>query len=1201
MGFSHVGMPEESEKESTNESCCTSCSNAVVGFFPKCFKMYSSCLSGSSVVAPILITVGVIVLSVIAAGISQGSLETDLNEIWIPKDSRIQGERDFNIDNYGGGSYLEMVVLTDKDKTRNTVNTATQLNAFAHVMRGYQDQNEVCEDETVTNSREPTFTATTSTGSQTFHLSDFCSQIQVPASLAPCTACTVATGTARDLAYLSSSGGLPIAWGYAALARCNWANRASTTVQGQPGVMLPTASPHAAYGVHPAWAMSGMSDWSLDATWGIDRYPCHTANILKAFREGDIGYPACMRLLEKDRGNFAAGGFTTAAAAGLVFGTADANFFFTAQTGCIDGSPAVGFDGMPAGTSVKDLWTTHLSHPLVGKAAIATQTATTWASLLTTYNSAFYVFGFRHKTSYAALAYGSTDDGAAAIASFLSTAIDNHEMTTMECLQTPFIYNGVARGTCPCIISETTLPLPEELMISTDRTVVNGATTRFGGFRSSTIISAIDATNHVTRLKAKGVETSEERGDLLEKWENTLFDYLNPFWDATDTNFAAGGQYAETNVDFFMTKLSLEDQLRETGEFKNSAMLILIGFGLLIVFAQAWYFSCHPKFKGASVVVFSGIICVALGVMGGYGSLGWMGFKYSVTSPVVALVGLGLGCDDLFVILNAYFACWCRGLKADEVLTESFMQAGPSVVITTLSNIVGFAIGAVMDIPAVRQFCIQMAITCFLTLLGMLVIVMPVLVIHANCVADSIEESDKKNLDTHNEGKSEHNLLGFTQLAVVNFYVPCLSNIAVKIAILVIWLACTGLAIWGCTEIDLGLSIADVSESGSYQYDFSKANEQFAGYPASVIARQSTWNSATIQQASMNQDIVLQTSPWISDTIKLWTTNWLGNKTSTSLIGFAYENNVTTDSSTPNLYTGEYLYTKGASGLSLFDQWMAVAGWQVSDSLVCHTTQTSGIPCQCTNSSEPDRRVIVASHLFTLKGIENTRDFVSSIENTMQLADDSNRDGNDAYVYGSTYLYWEQYIGIEARLYTLCAICVAGIVATTMLVEFSFLVALLMLLLLSSFAIEMVGCIVLLDLRLNAFSLVNVVVSIGFAVEYMVHLTHSFMVATGTREERVKEALTQIGATTFAGSLTAFLATFALASAVGLFNGMAVWPVILSLVGPDSSTAVPAEVPPPVADEMMSTNALAPKVDPIEVKVELKEVFQEQPDQQEQV
>merc|ERR1712166_564140 len=193
---------------------------------------------------------------------------------------------------------------------------------------------------------------------------------------------------------------------------------------------------------------------------------------------------------------------------------------------------------------------------------------------------------------------------------------------------------------------------------------------------------------------------------------------------------------------------------------------------------------------------------------------------------------------------------------------------------------------------------------------------------------------------------------------------------------------------------------------------------------------------------------------------------------------------------------------------------MAVAGWQVSDSLVCHTTQTSGIPCQCTNSSEPDRRVIVASHLFTLKGIENTR----------QLADDSNADGNDAYVYGSTYLYWEQYIGIEARLYTLCAICVAGIVATTMLVEFSFLVALLMLLLLSSFAIEMVGCIVLLDLRLNAFSLVNVVVSIGFAVEYMVHLTHAFMVATGTREERVKEALTQIGAATFAGSLTAFLA-----------------------------------------------------------------------------
>merc|ERR1712166_1093557 len=483
---------------------------------------------------------------------------------------------------------------------------------------------------------------------------------------------------------------------------------------------------------------------------------------------------------------------------------------------------------------------------------------------------------------------------------------------------------------------------------------------------------------------------------------------------------------------------------------------------------------------------------------------------------------------------------------------------------------------------------------------------MPVLVIHANCVADSIEESDKKNPDTQNEGKSENNLLGLTQFAVVNFYVPCLSNMAVKIAILMSWLACTALAIWGCTEIDLGLSIADVSESGSYQYDFSKANDLFSGYPGEVVSRQSTWNSATIQQASLNQDLVLQTSPWVSDTNKLWTTNCLGNR-SQSLIGFAAVMNLATDGSTPSAATGEQLYTKNpANGLSLFDQWTAISGTLFSDFLVCHTSQTSGIQCPCTNTSEADRRVIVASHVFTFKGLSTTRSFVSSIENTRELIDGSNADGNDAYVYGLVTLYWEQYIGIEARLYTLCAICVAGIVVTTMLVEFSFLIALLMLLLLSSFAIEMVGSIVLLDLRLNAFSLVNVVVSIGFAVEYMVHLTHSFMVATGTREERVKEALTQIGAATFAGSLTAFLAilpllfssvplfkdyyfaTFALASAVGLFNGMAVWPVILSLVGPDSSTAVPqtTEVPPP-ADETMTTNALTPKVD--EISVELKE------------
>lgn len=1141
-------------------TCSTRCKATIAGFLPECFRLYRSWLRKSSPVAPVSILIGILVLTAIAAGTYRGELETQLNEIWIPEDSRIQGERDFYTAHYGGDSSLELVILTDKNKVRNAVNTATHLSALEYLTRGWQDQNESYQDQIVTNAREPMFAVDTRTGVSVFRASDFCERPQVPASLAPCPDCD-----SSPLAYLTSSGGLPLAWGYAALSRCNWDNRASTTAQGAPGVMLPAGSPHVALGVAATWAQTGVSDWSLTRSWGIDRYPCKSASILKAFKEGNAGYPACLRILEKDRGNFAQGGFAAAVAAQLVFGTSDANYFFAPQTGCIDGSPVIG-------QSVKDQWVAHLT--LAGKAMTASATSTVWANLLRSYTTAFYVFGYRHKTSFLALAHGSTDDGAAAIASFISTSIGNHEMDTLTCLSTKFEYAGVTRGRCPCIINEQTLPLPEELMLSTDRTVVDGATTRFGGFRLSTTVAATDAINHAARLRAKGVETTGERQKLLEKWETVLYEYLAPFWDGTDANFATGGKYQDSNVNFFMSKKSLSDQLRETGEFRNSAMLILIGLGLLLVFAVVWYHPCDTTCSEASVITVVSITCVSLGVMSGYGSLGWMGFKFSVTSPVVAVVGLGLGCNDMFVCLNCYLGGLTNGLSAHEAIRALFAHAGPSIVVTTLSNGVGFAIATVMDIPAVRQFCIQMGITCVLVLYAMLSIVMPMLVMHAQFIATDTDGAATTELDhpsAPHKAAPRKSLLGLTQLAITDWYVPCYSHTSFRAVGLLVWMLSTGLGIWGCTQLDIGLSIADVSRSGSYQHDFGRANNLFSGYTAWVVARQPTWDSAVTQQASLDQDVVLQKSRWVSDTNKLWTTSWLGNRTQ-SLIGFAHAQGLTEDASTANGVTGENLYAVGPSGMSLFDQWLAVSGTSYTDFLVCHTTLTSGIPCLCTDRSEPQRRIVVASHMCTLRGLKTTRDYVASIEDTRELLDDSNGDGNDAYIYGLVTLYWEQYIGIELRLITLCAVCIAGIVATNMLLEQSLTIALLMALLLTSFAVQVAAGIALLSLRLNAFSLVNVVVSIGFAVEYTVHLTHAFMRATGSRQERTQHALIQVGAATLAGAFTTFLAilpltfsavplftdyyfaTFAMASLIGLFNGMVVWPIFLAIFGPESST-----------------------------------------------
>ncbi|VDK88918.1 unnamed protein product [Litomosoides sigmodontis] len=333
-----------------------------------------------------------------------------------------------------------------------------------------------------------------------------------------------------------------------------------------------------------------------------------------------------------------------------------------------------------------------------------------------------------------------------------------------------------------------------------------------------------------------------------------------------------------------LSSTSLEDMLKEFSQFKF--FVIFIGYFLMrrelqFVYAgwsqlnwDGWWLAVNSS-VGLSIL---GVFLVTYASISGLGLSSYMGINFNAaTTQIVPFLTLGLGVDDMFLLLHNYKDVH-HSVKNNEI-GILMKETGMSVIITSINNIIAFMAGTLLPIPALKSFCSQTAILLTFNMVAIMIIYPAMIALDLRrrrngrrdlgccCMRSSSADGKKVRVETlelnmgkrvigslstgdhvypgppppsllvkddDEKEKKWYTLNGFLQY----YYIPFLTIPLTKLMVIV---TCTSMLLISCLGLyqsSLGLELSDVLPEGTPPAAFLRAREKyFSFYPMFAILK----------------------------------------------------------------------------------------------------------------------------------------------------------------------------------------------------------------------------------------------------------------------------------------------------------------------------------------------------------------------------
>ncbi|KAG9010875.1 hypothetical protein FRB94_009577 [Tulasnella sp. JGI-2019a] len=650
-----------------------------------------------------------------------------------------------------------------------------------------------------------------------------------------------------------------------------------------------------------------------------------------------------------------------------------------------------------------------------------------------------------------------------------------------------------------------------------------------------------------------------------------------------------------------------------------------------------------------------GITLVVVSVSTSIGLFSFLGVKTTlIIAEVIPFLALAVGVDNVFILVHeldrqnslhgpnatATGGTTSRGamsptradqsideedrvrslLPAEERVARTLAKMGPSILLSSVTETVAFGLGALVPMPAVRNFALYAAGSVLLGAIFQVTVFISALTV-------DLRREEASRIDCFPCIKIPSRIalpvdppttpkVGALTVFMRRYYAPFLLRDSVKAVVIAAFTGFFVLSIISIQHIELGLDQRLALPSSSYLVPYFDAVDRYLdiGPPVYFV---STDNKVSFREGQQNicgrfttcDDFSIantlegerkrKESSFIAEPAAGWLDDffqWLDPRIETCCrVRKANPKVFCTARESDRLcrpcFEGrvpEWNIT--LAGMPEGEEFM----WYLGQWLESPTDENCPLGGKASYGSalaiSDSKSEVEASHFRTFHTpLKKQSDFINAFAAANRIADDiSRRTGTKVFPYSLFYVFFEQYGHIVSITQEILGLGLASVLLVTALLLGSWRTGTIVTIVVALTVVNVMGVMGAWGISLNAISLVNLVISLGIAVEFCSHIARAFMNAgpgpgipvdhpegKKERNDRVWAALGDVGPSVLSGiTFTKLIGISVLALTrsklleiyyfrmwlsliiSGALHGLVLLPVVLSLTGGPGFTEV---------------------------------------------